>query len=144
MEGAELNANEDEFGCGARECSMINTMVKLLSAQVFCLGNQLACVSRCPPQQVDSALAPLQNKKTVFLLSEFRQASERQELAGDTRCSPVYCLDSEVADLDFEEQRSCNNANEEDEFGHCELEPKGFLNVHSQFVDHSSSHLLSL
>ena len=36
--------------CGARECSMISTIVKLLLAQPFCITNQLACVSRCLPQ----------------------------------------------------------------------------------------------
>ena len=68
--------------CGARECSMISTVVKPLSAQVSCFANQLARVSRRLPQQVSSyALAPLLFWEADFLLSEHRQASERQELA---------------------------------------------------------------
>ena len=43
---------ERRWLCGARECSMISTIVKPLSAQKFCVADQLACVSRCQPQHV--------------------------------------------------------------------------------------------
>ena len=49
-----------------------------------------------------SASALLLIKDTVFLLSEYRQASERQELAHDSTCLISFCLEPEVADLDFE------------------------------------------
>ena len=42
--------------CDARDCSMISTIVKPLSAQMFCFANQLACVSRRGPQEVSSVL----------------------------------------------------------------------------------------
>ena len=45
------SADRDSWLCGARECSMISTIVKPLSAQVFCVANQLACVSGLLPQQ---------------------------------------------------------------------------------------------
>ena len=51
---------------------------------------------------IPSALAPLLIKETVFLLSEFRQASERHELAHDSTCPILICPEPEVADLDFE------------------------------------------
>ena len=46
--------------CGARECTMISTIVKPLSAQMFCSASQLACVSCCLQQQsqVSSSLIP--------------------------------------------------------------------------------------
>ena len=44
--------------CGARELSMISTIVKPLSAQKCCCINQIPCVSRCPPTAGASALAP--------------------------------------------------------------------------------------
>ena len=59
-------------------------------------------VSLCARAGILSALAPLLTEETVFLLSECRQASERQELSHDTRCPPVYCPEPEVADVDFE------------------------------------------
>ena len=49
-----------------------------------------------------SALALLLIKETVFLLSEYRQASEREELAHKSTCPHVTCLEPEVAELDFE------------------------------------------
>ena len=49
-----------------------------------------------------SALAPLLIKETVFLLLEYRQALERQELAHKSTCPIVICLEPEVAELDFE------------------------------------------
>ena len=49
-----------------------------------------------------SALALLLIKETVFLLSGYRQASERQELAHDSTCPFVICPKPEVAALDFE------------------------------------------
>ena len=86
---------KSEWLCGAREYSMISTIVKLLSAQMICIANQLACVSRCLPQQVLSLLW------LSLLLSKYRQASERQELAHDFRCHLVHCPELEVADFDF-------------------------------------------
>ena len=59
-------------------------------------------VSLAATAGVLSAFAPLLIKETIFFLSEFRQASERRELAYDTRCTPVYCPKPEIADLDFE------------------------------------------
>ena len=41
-------------------------------------------------------------KENVFLLSEFRQASERQELAHESVCPIAICPEPEVADLNFE------------------------------------------
>ena len=74
---------------------MIITIVKPVLAQMFCFANQLACVSRC-------AVALLLIKETVFLLSENRQASERQEETDESTCPRVTCQEPEVADLDCE------------------------------------------
>ena len=49
-----------------------------------------------------SALALLLIKETVFLLSEYRQASEQQELAHKSTCTIVICREPEFAFLDFE------------------------------------------
>ena len=40
--------------------------------------------------------------ETVFFLTEFRQASERQELACKSTCTMVTCPEPEFADPDFE------------------------------------------
>ena len=88
--------------CGARECSVTNTIVKPLSAQSVLRGKQVRmCVSLCAAASIFSALAPLRIE-IVFLLSEYRQASERQEFAHDCTCPIATCLEPEVADLDFE------------------------------------------
>ena len=65
---------------------MISTIVTPLSAQMFRFASQLACVSRCLPQQVFSLL---------WLL-------ERQELAHDSTCPIVIRTEPEVADLGFQ------------------------------------------
>ena len=83
--------------CGARECSMINTIVKPLSAQVFCVANRVARHSRYSSCSGSTLIT-----ETVFLLAECRHASERQELAHDSRWPPVCCPEPEVADLVFE------------------------------------------
>ena len=49
-----------------------------------------------------SALAPLLIKETVFFLSEYRQASERQELAHKSTCPAVVCTELQVAVLDVD------------------------------------------
>ena len=49
-----------------------------------------------------SAVSPLLIEETVFLLMDFRQVSERQELAHKSTCPIVTCPEPEVADLDFE------------------------------------------
>ena len=65
---------------------------------MFCFANQFACVSRCLPQQENvSALAPLLINQTIFLLSEYRQASDWQELAHNSTCPIVTCPEPEVA-----------------------------------------------
>ena len=68
----------------------------------------------CGPQEksgchsILSALAPFLMKETVFLLSDYRQASERQELAHDSVCLTVICPEPEVADLVFEFSCLCS------------------------------------
>ena len=47
-----------------------------------------------------SALAPLLTKETGSILSEHRQAFERQELARKSTCPNVTCPDLEVSHLD--------------------------------------------
>ena len=47
-------------------------------------------------------LASLLRKETVFLLSECRQASDRQELAHMCTCPIVDCPEPEIADQDWE------------------------------------------
>ena len=49
-----------------------------------------------------SALALLLIKEIVFLLSEYRQAFERQELAHKSTCTIVIGPEPEVAEIDFE------------------------------------------
>ena len=49
-----------------------------------------------------SALAPLLSEETVFFLSEFRQASEEQELAWQVHLPHGTCPEPEFADPDFE------------------------------------------
>ena len=63
----------------------------------FRFANQLAASTG-----VLSALAPLLMKENGLLLSEFRQASERQELAHKSTWTIMTCPAPEVADLDFE------------------------------------------
>ena len=52
--------------------------------------------------RVLSALTPLLIKEAGFLLSENRQASERQEHAHKSRCPIVTCPEPEAAELDCE------------------------------------------
>ena len=59
-------------------------------------------VALCATAGSLSTLAPLLIKETVSLLMEFRQVSERQELAHKSTCPIVTCQEREVADLDFE------------------------------------------
>ena len=76
--------------------------------QAFVGSNVLLCkparmrVALFATTGILSALALLLTKETVFPLSEYRQASERQELAHDSTCPIVIFLQPEVADLDFE------------------------------------------
>ena len=49
-----------------------------------------------------SVLAPLFIKETVFLLLEYRQASDRQELVHKSTCPIVTCPEPDGADLDCE------------------------------------------
>ena len=85
-------------GCGdARECSMISTIVsKPLSAQVFCVANQPACMSRCLPNQVFLLLWLHSGSRRPF--SSCRLTSKLISLAtnhyeqcrGEERCSLAW------------------------------------------------------
>ena len=89
--------------CGARECSMISTIVKPLSAQSLLLCKPARMhVAFSATTGILSALAPLQVKETVFLLSEYRQASEQQELAHKCTGPIVDCLEPENVDQEWE------------------------------------------
>ena len=73
-----------------RECSLISTIVKPVSAQSFLLHKPFRmCVALSATAGILSALVPLLPlliKETGFLLSEHRQTSERQELAHKSIC----------------------------------------------------------
>ena len=60
-------------------------------------------MSRCLPQQALTLLwLLLLIKETVFLLSEYRQASERQERAHTCTCPIVDCLEPEIVDQQWD------------------------------------------
>ena len=89
--------------CDARECSTISAIVKPLSAHRVLL--------RKPARMSDpssatvgilSALALLLINETSFLLSEYRQVLERQQLVHKNTSSNETCPEPEVADLDCE------------------------------------------
>ena len=86
--------------CGARECSMISTNVKPLSAQVFCLANQPACMSRCLLQQELSPLCLLSRERRdrlppVGVSTGIRAARTHSQIP----CPIVTCPEHKVADL---------------------------------------------
>ena len=70
--------------CGARECSCKPARMR---------------VAFCVPAGIISALALFLIKETIFSLSKYRQAPERQELAHASTCPIVTCLEPEVAEL---------------------------------------------
>ena len=78
---------------------MIITLSRsLCHLKMFCFANQLACVS-C----IISALVPLLiMQETVFLLSEYRQASEWQELVHKCVCPVLGCPEPEPALQEWE------------------------------------------
>ena len=67
-----MSGRERFWLCGARECSMISTIVKPLSAQsvLLCKPARMR-VALSATAGILSALVPLLIKETVFLLSEY-------------------------------------------------------------------------
>ena len=59
------------------------------------------CVALSATADILFPLALLQIKETDFFQSEYRQASERQEVAHKSTCSLVFCPELDFADLDF-------------------------------------------
>ena len=76
--------------CDARECPTVSTIAKLLSAQSVLLRKPVRMrVAVSATTGVLSALAPLLIKEAGVLLSEYRQASQRQEVAHKSTCPSV-------------------------------------------------------
>ena len=80
---------------------MISTIVsKPLSARSVLLCNPARMrVAFSATAVILSALASLLMKETVFLLSEWRQASEQQELAPKCTCPTVDCPEPEFVEI---------------------------------------------